>query len=144
MANGQNSFMIKDPHSIFDTCSLGEGGLLKPSPIATPQRTKIIARDHETGEILGVYHNKVLVPGSQATVCRQFGLDPVVNFPTYNTELELEHSLDPFPATQPYNTPITCLWCAGRSGAGASERPPGCFWHPLPPHPKYPPEGSSR
>ena len=110
MSKDNDTFVsISDKANVFDACSLGG-----------PKRTKIIARDHETGKIIGVYQNKVLVPGSQATACRQFGLDPVVNFPTYNTELGLENSLDPFPATQPINTPITCLWCAGRSGAGSS------------------------
>lgn len=105
---GNNTF-IKDKANIIDACTLGG-----------PKRTKIIARDHESGKIIGVYENKVLVPGSQATACRQFGLDPVVNLPTYNTELVLQNSRPPFPETQPLNTPITCLWCAGRSGAGSS------------------------
>lgn len=107
--NLSNNSLIKDKANIVDACSLGG-----------PKRTKIIARDHESGKIIGVYENKVLVPGSQATACRQFGLDPVVNLPTYNTELGLENSRPPFPETQPLNTPITCLWCAGRSGAGSS------------------------
>ena len=106
----KNSFVnVKDRANILDACTLGG-----------PKRTKIIARDHESGKIIGVFENKVLVPGSQATACRQFGLEEVVHFPTYNTDLGLEKSRDPYPATQPMNTPITCLWCAGRSGAGSS------------------------
>lgn len=101
--------LLRDRSEIFDMCSLGG-----------PKRTMIIARDHDTQEIIGVYHNKVLVPGSQATMCKQFGLDPVINFPTYNKDLGLQNSHNPFPETQPINTPITCLWCAGRSGAGSS------------------------
>lgn len=80
-------------------------------------KTRIIMTDHDTGEVLGEYENKVLVPGSQITACKQFGLEPAVFFPTYNEELGLQNSHPAFPETQPYNTPITCLWCCGRSGA---------------------------
>jgi hypothetical protein len=87
---------------------------------SSPRKTRIIIKDHDTGEVLGEYHNKVLVPGSQLTACKEFGLDPEVNFPTYNTELGLQNSKPPYPETQPINQPIVCLWCAGKSGAGSS------------------------
>jgi hypothetical protein len=77
-------------------------------------------KDHDTGEILGVYENKILVPGSQATACKVFGMEPTVIFPTYNTELDLENSRTPYPQTQPFNAPLVCLWAAGRSGAGST------------------------
>lgn len=101
---------IKEQHKIFDACSLGK-----------PVRTKIIAYDHETGEKIGEYENKILAPGSQMTACKMFGIEPAVVFPTYNTEMDLENSLPAFPDTQPYNEPIVCLWAAGRSGAGSSD-----------------------
>ena len=102
---------LTDRSSVQDILNIKEAGVKK---------TRIIMKDHDTGEILGEFENKILVPGSQATACKQFGIEPVVNLPTYNTELKLENSLPAFPATQPTNTPITCLWCAGRSGAGNS------------------------
>lgn len=112
MINGYSSsnkqLLVKDKALIRDKM---KGG---------PQRTKIIVRDHNTGEIKYIGENKVLVPGSQLSICKQFGLTEAVIFPTYNTELGLDNSLDPFPQIQPYNDPITCLWCAGRSGAGSS------------------------
>lgn len=101
-------FAVKDKVQIKDRLSGG------------PRRTRIIMRDHNTGEIIYEGSNKVLTPGSQISICKQFGLQQSVIFPTYNTELELDNSLNPFPDTQPYNDPITCLWCAGRSGAGSS------------------------
>ena len=101
---------IKEKHDIRDICGLGK-----------PVRTKIIAYDHDSGEKLGEYENKILAPGSQMTACRMFGIEPVVNLPTYNEELNLENSLPPFPQTQPSNPPIVCLWAAGRSGAGSSD-----------------------
>ena len=99
---------VKDKLNIKDRLSGG------------PKRTRIILRDHNTNEVLYEGSNKILIPGSQLSICKQFGLEQAVVFPTYNTELELDNSLDPFPETQPYNDPITCLWCAGRSGAGSS------------------------
>ena len=100
---------IHDQHEIRDVCGLGQ-----------PKRTKIIMKDHDTGEILGTYENKILVPGSQATACKVFGMEPTVIFPTYNTELDLENSRTPYPQTQPFNAPLVCLWAAGRSGAGTT------------------------
>lgn len=101
---------LQDKHSILDACSLGK-----------PVRTKITAFDHETGEQIGQWENKILAPGSQMTASKMFGVEPSVIFPTYNTELELENSLPPFPDTQPTNEPIVCLWAAGRSGAGSAD-----------------------
>ena len=100
---------IHDQHEMRDVCGLGQ-----------PKRTKITMKDHDTGEILGVYENKILVPGSQATACKVFGMEPTVIFPTYNTELDLENSRTPYPQTQPFNAPLVCLWAAGRSGAGST------------------------
>lgn len=84
-----------------------------------PVKTKIIIKDHNTGEILGEVHNKILVPGSQITACNQFGLKQIINFPTYNTGLNLYNSYPEW-EVEPKNMPITCLWCAGRDGAGSS------------------------
>ncbi len=104
---------LKDSHKLIDnvnnTINLTEitkGG---------PKRTRIVISDHNTGEVLQTVENKILVPGSQSTACKQFGLEMIVPFPTYNQELGLENSLEPY-SVQPYNEPITCLWCAGRSG----------------------------
>ena len=102
---------IKDYADIHDSLTIinPKGGVSK---------TKIIVKDHDTGEVLGEYENKILVPGGQLSACKQFGLSPVVNFPTYNSALDLQNSKPPYPVTQPFNEPITCLWCAGISGAG--------------------------
>lgn len=101
---------IKDKHDVRDVCGLG-----------IPKRTKIIAIDHETGEVIGEYENKILAAGSQMTASKVFGIEPTVVFPTYNTDLGLQNSLEPYPNVQPYNTPIVCLWAAGRSGAGSAD-----------------------
>ena len=111
--------LIKDKANIRDNIAFGPNEIKLLSGLGGPKRTKIIMKDHDTGKILGEYHNKILVPGSQSTACKQFGVSPAVVLPTYNSELALDNSLPAYPETQPYNTPITCLWAAGRSGVGS-------------------------
>ena len=112
--------LFRENSNIRDVLKIKTDGInakgLEQIATQSPQRTKIIAIDHDTGEVLGEYSNKILVPGSQSTAIKQFGLDTEVDFPTYNTELGLQNSHPPYPQTQPLNVPITCLWCAGRSG----------------------------
>lgn len=109
---------IKDYADIHDSLTSGKETKSIINPKGGITKTKIIVKDHDTGEVLGEYENKILVPGGQLSACKQFGLSPVVNFPTYNTALDLQNSRPPYPITQPFNEPITCLWCAGISGAG--------------------------
>ena len=79
--------------------------------------TKIRITDHETGEVLqDNLHNKILVPGSQLSACKEFGINPTVLFPSYNKEMGLENSHPAYDKIQPFNEPIVCLWCVGRSG----------------------------
>ena len=80
-----------------------------------PKRTSITIVDHDTGEVLDEGHNRILVPGSQSSACKQFGIEPAVLFPTYNSELELENSYPDW-SHEPENEPLTCLWCVGQSG----------------------------
>ena len=107
---------LKDYHEISDRINSSSIDLrMKAGPVKT--RIKIV--DHDTGEVLQTTENKILVPGSQVTACKQFGLEQTVAFPTYNKELGLEHSLEQW-NVQPYNEPITCLWCVGQSGFATS------------------------
>lgn len=112
----KDTYIIKDSHPTGDRVVANtlatqivrnmKGGVKK---------TKIIIVDHETGKVLGEGENKILVPGSQTTACKQFGIDQVVLFPTYNSELGLENSYPDW-SMPPANDPITCLWCVGQSG----------------------------
>ena len=112
----KDTYIIKDSHPTGDRVTANtlatqivrnmKGGVKK---------TKIIIVDHETGKVLGEGENKILVPGSQTTACKQFGIDQVVLFPTYNSELGLENSYPDW-TMPPTNDPITCLWCVGQSG----------------------------
>lgn len=112
-----SSIILTDQHSIHD--SIGGRNLIDYRMSAGPKRTKIVITNHDTGEIIDEVSNKILVPGSQMTACKQFGIDYAVKIPTYNEELGLENSYDSY-AEQPHNTPITCLFCVGRGGAGAA------------------------
>ena len=103
--------------SIKDNPSIRE--MVRHRMNAGPTKTKIIIRDHNTGEVLGEICNKILVPGSELTACKQFGLPyPHIEFPTYNEALELDNSEEPY--TGNINDVITCLWCAGRDGFASS------------------------
>lgn len=84
---------------------------------ATPQKTSIIFKDHDTGEILGERTNKVLITGSLLNACYAFGISSSYeDIPSYNTALGLDHSLDP--STEPDNDNIVCLFCVDDSGCG--------------------------
>lgn len=80
------------------------------------KKTKVIFRNHDTGEVLGEYENKVVITGSQMNACAMFGLEKVVDFPTYNSEMELDNSTDA--DEEPKNHPLVCLFCVSDSGCG--------------------------
>lgn len=98
---------LTDKHDIYD--------VLNHRMSAGPSKTVVKVIDHNTGEVLYEGSNRILVPGSQMAACKQFGLDPVVELPTYNSVLKLENSYEDY-SKEPLNEPITCLWCVGRSG----------------------------
>lgn len=79
--------------------------------------TKIIFKDHDTGEILHEEHNKVLITGGQCVACKLYGIDATVDFPNYNEEFGLENTHN-YDLVQPMNEPILCLFCVGQGGCG--------------------------
>ena len=86
---------------------------------ATPKKTSIIFKDHDTGEILGEEHNKVLITGSLLNACYAFGISSnYEDIPSYNKALNLDNSLDP--STEPDNDNIVCLFCVDDSGCGVT------------------------
>ena len=119
------SLHLKDEVKIIDTCSLCDNN--KKDIITRmsggPVGTRVIFKNHDTGEILGEYHNKVVITGSQFNAMSVFGIkDPLVTFPSYNKEMNLDYkSTKP----EPLNTPIVCLFCVSDSGCG--EKPQDIF-----------------
>lgn len=86
-----------------------------------PKATKIVMTDHDTGEVLGEFHNKVVITGSILSAMKAFGVDTPVILPDYNRELGLDNTLD-YSQTVPKNPPIICLFCIGDSGCGSTPK----------------------
>lgn len=88
---------------------------------AGPKSTLITISDGDTGEILGEYHNKVVITGSMFSAIKAFGVASPVTLPNYNTELGLDNTLD-YSTVKPKNDSIVCLFCVGDSGCGATQK----------------------
>lgn len=86
-----------------------------------PKGTRIVITDHDSGEILGDYHNKVVITGSILSAMKAFGIDTPVILPDYNRELGLENTLN-YEEVLPKNSPVVCLFCIGDSGCGTSPK----------------------
>jgi hypothetical protein len=110
-------FKFKDNANARDLASIAGNKLLCERLSAKPKKTRIVMRNHDTGEILGEYENKVLITGSQLNACAMFNLTPTVAFPSYNVEMNLDNSDDPSEA--PMNKPIVCLFAISDAGCGA-------------------------
>lgn len=83
-----------------------------------PKKTSIIITDHDSGEVLGEYHNKIVISGAVFAAERLWGVDSPVKFPSYNTELGLDNITK---SQTKLNVPIISLFCVGDSGCGAKE-----------------------
>ena len=88
---------------------------------AGPKKTKITFFDDNTGEKIGEYENKVLFTGSILSAKKDFGVEEPVYLPNYNTEMDLENTLD-YTTVDPSNPPIICLFCVGDSGCGTEPK----------------------
>ena len=83
---------------------------------ATPRKTRVILKDHDTGEVLADKENKVLISGSLLNASDAFGISSSEHIPTYNEEMALDNSVEA--SEMPDNTPIVCLFCVDDSGCG--------------------------
>ena len=86
-----------------------------------PKATRIIMRDHDTGKVLGDYHNKIVITGSIFSAMNAFGIETPIVLPDYNTELGLDNTLDYSQVTRK-NNPIVCLFAIGDSGCGTTPK----------------------
>lgn len=82
-------------------------------------RIRIFEVDESTGEetLLTETSNKVVITGSAITGASMFNIGLPFVIPNYNTELELENSVD----TEPENAQLITLFCVGDSGCGATD-----------------------
>ena len=86
---------------------------------AGPKGTKVTLINHNTGETLGVYENKLTICGSQFNAMKAFGLQVAgVDFPTYNKEMKLDNSV----SIDPKNERIVQLFCVSDSGCGSTPK----------------------
>ena len=86
---------------------------------AGPRRTKVTLVNHDTGEVLGVYENKLTISGSQFNAMKAFGLQVAgVEFPNYNDEMKLDNTT----TAAPKNEKIVCLFCVSDTGCGSTPK----------------------
>lgn len=86
---------------------------------AGPKRTKVTLINHDTGEVLGVYENKLTISGSQFNAMKAFGLQVAgVEFPNYNDEMKLDNTT----TAAPKNEKIVCLFCVSDTGCGSTPK----------------------
>lgn len=85
-------------------------------------KTRIIARNPITQEVIWETTNKVIISGAAFSAAKHFNITPTVKTPTYNTTLGLENT-----ASDPYNTPgirreeQVILFCMGTDGCGPEQ-----------------------
>lgn len=86
--------------------------------LGSPKRTRIIICDADTGEIFNEEENKIVITGSTVAASKLFGVSCPIKIPTYNTEMNLQNSVD---YTQSRGDSIVCLFCVDDSGCGSTE-----------------------
>lgn len=106
---------LTDIHDIKDNL---ESQIIYKKLSGAPKKTSIVITDHDSGEILGEYHNKIVITGATFAAERLWGLESPIKIPSYNTELGLENTVD---YKDKSNLPVICLFCIGDSGCGAKE-----------------------
>ena len=111
-----------DKHIVTDFADISKEmkETINSTTLGGPKRTKVVFKNHDTGEILGEYHNKVVVAGSQTQAMNMFGVDKDVMLPSYNTEMELDNSQPD--STEPANVPRVCLFCVSDNGCGTTPK----------------------
>lgn len=104
--------------------------ILLPDQTPAIKGTQVIIKNTETGEKLWEGHNKTIIDGSQYIATRIWGLDPIVDFPDYNTELGLTN----VSSKNPDNQPVIHLFAVGINGCGqeASQRYPVSYTTHIP------------
>ena len=83
--------------------------------------TMIRLTDHDTGEVLGEYQNKIIITGSLFNACSAFNVYPSIKIPDYNTEMKLQNSYN-YDRMEPKNPRFVCLFCADDSGCGTAAK----------------------
>ena len=111
---------LDDKHSISDLLA-SDAGLSKRLH-GNGQKTKITITDHDTGEILGEFENKILITGSMFSACKAFNIESELDLPSYNDEMEFDN--DNLSPRRPgdYSESIVQLFCIGDDGCGPTQK----------------------
>ena len=111
---------LNDTHSIRDLLVSDQG--LSQRLNGNGQRTKITITDHDTGEVIGEYQNKILITGSMFSACKAFGLKSDLDLPSYNDEMDFDKdNVDPRRPGD-YDDSIVQLFCVGDDGCGPTQK----------------------
>jgi hypothetical protein len=113
--NNNKGFSLTDGLAIKDIMNISE---LHDRLNAKPKKTRITFRDADTGEVKGVFENKIVISGSLLNALQSFGVKNPGTIPTYNEEMKLDGSVAP--GTTPENIPIVCLFGVSDSGCGTN------------------------
>lgn len=85
----------------------------------TFNRTDVMIRDEDTGELIFRNSNKVLVAGSAFTAAKHFNITPSISTPSYNTKLGLENTVnEPFVGAGIRREEQVFLFAVGLGGCG--------------------------
>jgi hypothetical protein len=82
--------------------------------VGGPKGTRIYVKNLDTGEVKEL-HNKTLISGAQWTATMQWGLDDIIPFPTYNSDMQLD---TPAEITSQNTKKKISLFCCGTGGCG--------------------------
>lgn len=112
--------LTPDFNNVMDTI---DRKVVSERMVGGPKATMIRMIDPDTGKVLGEYHNKIVITGSNLSASTAFGLDLPTFLPNYNNELNLDNTLDySTPEGKAKNNPFVCLFCIGDSGCGTSAK----------------------
>lgn len=111
---------LNDKHSISDLIN-SDKDLLTRLEQGKVRKTRITLTDHDTGEVLGEYENKVVITGSMFSGCKVFGIDTNLILPSYNDEMNFDNDQDTS-LDRNYDKSIVQLFCIGDDGCGATQR----------------------
>ena len=111
---------LNDMHSIRDLLVSDQG--LSQRLNGNGQRTKITITDHDTGEVIGEYKNKILITGSMFSACKAFGIKSSLDLPSYNDEMEFDKDSEDPRRPGDYEDSIVQLFCVGDGGCGPTQK----------------------
>ena len=109
---------LHDTHSIQDL--LAGNPEIRERLKGNGQKTKITITDHDTGEVLGEYTNKILITGSMFAGCKCFGLTSELDLSSYNDEMHFDK--DQTKKVGDFSDSIVQLFCVGDDGCGATQK----------------------